>query len=207
MISHGIKLSLIASKSEYPRDALVQVTVRIDNVSDRAITMREFSVWNPEVRAETGSGEMIFRSGEALLEPFSHGPAPGQFMLVPGESTEQQVHVILRAERLRPEVVLIENRRSTVVIGQSVSVALYPEEAPHVRLHLDPLYADIEPAVPVDGALLYQEVCSCGPSRSPSGPLHTVRGTFKWIPAEANRLTPTWPEPCPDPRSLLAIAG
>lgn len=166
MVTHGLKITLDLSRRAYPRNALVQVTLSIRNISRHAVSVMS-GLNSPQVAVFTASGQEVDDPINplgvlTLISP--RGPGPQSFRLLPHRVWTVHDYVVLHGNTLVARVILGD--ASTA--GQEVSITrprlslrLTSEPSPQVVLSTAPLRARLIPPSPESTPVLSfsQEQC------------------------------------------------
>lgn len=151
----GVRVSLRTAQDTYPRDALVRVSLTIENAANASVLVQEFRFWHPHVVVRDHDGAIVYFSTLSLFHPPSVGPRPWRHVpLSPGDRVEREVFVVVSGENRQGYVDLMEPR---VRIPSNVATVQLTEPAPpRVSVTPDPaLRAEIEPTHIVEGPLYY----------------------------------------------------
>jgi hypothetical protein len=157
----GLQLSLVLPRHSYPRNALVRVAVRLQNVSSSPVRIYRDACPNGSVFVE-----VVNRKGQVVYPPIVPGagmvPCPfpiATYTLRPGQAQTRHVLAILRADRLRPVAVL---PGETSVSTDLVTVPLTRGHAPRVTVRPSPQpEAVVQPAGQQSGPLYYADYGTC----------------------------------------------
>jgi len=174
--SQGVDLTLRIPRTAYPRDALVRVTVMVQNPSRQAVTIADsggrLGLWVDVLNA---SGAVVYSSE-------GQGGIPGQLIppvetrvLQPGQSLQTHPYIVLRGSRIRAVV-----NTSARVDGRPTPIQLTRGNAPHLLVYTQPdLHAVLHPAnIHQHGTPLITMTTTCADSPMPVG-------TPGWVAAPA----------------------
>lgn len=136
--SHGVMLSISLARRTYPQDALVRVTVRLVNVSQRAVLIgrTQGSVCpqsGPGIRVTDSSGRKLYPPAIAWL-PASCGPPISPGPLLSGHTVQRRFLAVLRGDRVQAVVSI--GASSLEITTPPISVVLEPEPAPRTVVHI-----------------------------------------------------------------------
>jgi hypothetical protein len=140
-VAHDVRLSLFLPQSDYPQNALVQVTLRVENVGSRRVNVGrdsngECESYSPHVLVETEEGTILY---PPAIPPGSlHScPGAGEYApLPPGKSVTTQQYVILRADLLRAQLIIPVRGGTQWLATPPLTVSLYPASPPAFRLRI-----------------------------------------------------------------------
>lgn len=173
----GLKLSLLLPHRTYPRNALVRVSIRVQNVSNHAIDLARngcpFGTVYAEVLTKAG-----FLAYPPITPGWPHNPCP-RFMpirtLMPHHALTRHTYVILRGPRMKAAVLVHSTLQLTrLVTGAILSLHLVSGKRPHVTLYTSgELSATLRPAVTPHGPLLWNSWARCDDGRA--------YGTNTWL--------------------------
>jgi hypothetical protein len=160
-MSHGVRVVLVVPKSVYPKNALVQVTVTVHNMTGRAVTLgARCSDGGPQVDVTSPSGRKIY--------PPSLLPAPlivgGCFhraaqRIAPHRSLVVRHYVVLYGPGIRASVRLVSG---IVVETRPATVSLTHGQVPTVMLSTrGGLHAIVQHPPNAQGPLLFRGWWSC----------------------------------------------
>jgi hypothetical protein len=155
---HGVVLSVSLARRTYPQDALVRVTVRLVNVSRRAVQIggTEAAICRqhgPGVRVTDANNRQLYPpAAEWVLA--SCGPPIRPLPLVPGHALQRKLLAVLRGDRIQGVASL--GNQSIQVLTPPVIVRLTNEPAPHLSLTTSsPAEIDVTPATPDQRGAFY----------------------------------------------------
>ena len=171
---HGLRLTLSIPRPAYPRDALIRIQTRLQNVSHRTIW-----IWDggppapgkytpqPSVYDATGTTALPISLTESFPYP---GPGPSISPLKPGVDRTTSELIVLRGPDVRLGVTLAGGHHGDEGSGKDVftpmaHVALTPPDTARVvpaPTANDPLRMDIEPPAGAKGPLLSVYYTNCG---------------------------------------------
>jgi len=168
-VTHGVELTLTVPRREYPRDALIQVTLTMTNVSPHTIYVHS-GLQIPAADVLDSSGTEVYSpyqplGDKTLLDP--KGPGPQSFPLLSGHTWKEKQYLVLRGRYIEFQAWLGNVRRGKTLGVQTSAaiVRLTQQPAPQATIATSPsLHAIVTPAEPVSGPLLYfsQTSCSAG---------------------------------------------
>lgn len=144
-VSNDIALTVTVVRRSYPRNALVPVTLRAQNVSGHTIYVMHFAYCT----APSLSAEVDDRRGNPVYPPpastWIRLPCPLSLRtdaLAAGHALVRRDFVILRANRIVPDVLLRgpfgSNQNLIGVTGSPLSLALTSAASPRITLHSSP---------------------------------------------------------------------
>jgi hypothetical protein len=156
--SHGVMLSISLARRDYPQDALVRVTLRLVNVSRRAV---QIGGTGAAVCGQHGPGVRVTDTNNRQLYPpavewvlASCGPPIRPLPLLPGHALQRKLLAILRGDRIQGVASL--GIQSIQVLTPPVILRLTNEPAPHLSLTTSaPVEIDITPATPNQRGAFY----------------------------------------------------
>jgi len=194
--SGGVRLSLHLAARAYPRNALVPVTVRLENRTRHALSTWQCLAYSlvPEVVGNDGSVQYA-----PVLPPpgAPFNPCPGPYLdppvsrIVPGGVVVRQAYVMLRSLRLRATAQLRVNARQgkpTILTTPLLRVRPVSLAGPRIRLYTStPLHVVVSPVVGA-GPLLYTEYSSCLNRAGVEAQLGAVYST--WLAAKGRVFRP-----------------
>ena len=132
--THGVLLSVSLARRTYPQDALVRVTVRLVNVSQRTV---QIGGTGAAMCGQDGPGVRVTDANNRQLYPpaaewvlASCGPPIRPRPLLPGHALQQKLLAILRGDRIRGVASL--GNQSIQVLTPPVILRLTKEPAPHL---------------------------------------------------------------------------
>lgn len=200
--THGVKLLLSIPRQTYPRNALVRVTVRLQNVSRHTVLV---SGNNPAlVVVLDASHQVVYRADTPFMgqELFDQSMARRPTIhLRPHHHLARSYFVILRGPLLQAQATLGAPAKEHTIRGVFVPLTLTEEPAPTVVVTDTPtVHAAITPPAGTVGPpyVVEQTVCTgkdiYGDSRG-------------WDVAPGDDLTPGFPSDCVSNRKWIAYAG
>ncbi len=174
-ISHHVRLSLIVPKQTYPQNALVRVTVQVQNLSRHLMDLRATSgrfcpTTSPGIQVLNATGTVVY---PPQVDSYSIcTPKPSDAILRPGHVIERRLLVILRARYLQAVVTIGAGIESaivplTLVSGSPPPLAVSHGPSPHI---------DIARQAGDHGPLHYFQVTECRTANS-----DTVKGSLHWL--------------------------
>lgn len=202
-VMHGVKLSLSVPRRTYPRNALVTVTVRLENVSRRTVLV---SGNNPStVAVLDASHQAVYWPEMPFMgqELFDHSvPRRPTISLRPHHHLTRSYFVILRGPLLQAQATLGTPGKERDIRGTFVPLTLTEEAAPVARVSARPtVHATITPPAGVAGPLYFVEQTQCTGTNA-------VDGTWGgWGGASGDDLIPGFAPNCVSNRKWIAYAG
>jgi hypothetical protein len=202
-ISHGVKLSLSIPRQTYPKNALVTVTVRLQNVSRHPVLV---SGNNPStVAVFDSSHQVVYWPNTPFMdqELFDHSvPKRLPIKLAPNKHISTTFFVILWGPFLQAQAMLGAPAKQHDIRGTFVPLTLTNDVAPAVVVTDAPtIHADVTPPPGVSGPLHFvqQKQCTTG---------NGVSGTWTgWDVATSDSLTPGFTSDCSSNRKWIAYVG
>jgi hypothetical protein len=199
--SHGIRLTLEVPRRSYLQDALIDVTVKLENISrETKALMVSCSQPNPEVRVMTVSGAELYPPAVS-----SDVPALGCGMSFPaqvlsGASLVFHPHIILRSFNVQAAVQLADRWTPgtgtgpvTEVDTKPISLALATGQPPTFTVTTFPnVSVDVHPIAHTKGRLFFQYSSQCFRSDG-TGDANLSRF---WSAIRGTRI-PLFDSPCP----------
>jgi hypothetical protein len=181
-VAHGVRLTLILSKRVFAADEITRATVRVDNLTHRALVIdHRCGTQNPAVTVRAADGFVLYPPPVVYLS----APARCQLhttMLGGDSSLVSHPYVIVRAKHVQASVTLApKSVQSTgpgpgpsfVVRTSEARVDLVPADKPAVQLcSFSNLCANVEPppgpvGLKIHGPLLYGFTAQCGSRQVP----------------------------------------
>lgn len=201
-VTHGVKLSLRIPRQTYPKNGLVKVTVRLENVSRHTVLV---SGNNPSMVVVSDASQQVVYWPDA---PFMGQELFGQSMarrptihLRPHHHLARSYFVILRGPLLQAHATLGVPAKERNIGGAFVPLALTDEAAPAVTVSDTPtIHATITPPAGTVGPPYFVEQTLCtgkdiyGDSRG-------------WDVAPSDDLIPGFSSDCVSNRKWIAYAG
>lgn len=203
--SHGVQLTVSLSKSSYPRNALVPVVVRIQNVSRRSLVrLPGCDKPNPDVQAVSPQGDVRYMQPIRPIAPLQCVKGARAKILLPGDAFQEQHLIVLRAKLVRAAWTFGTPSPAGMVVrtitSRPVPLTLISTREAAARVHSSPsVYADVARSPGGMGPLRYAQVAKCQTARGPE----YVQDVVDWQTTEGPRLSP----PCSNPLEWHAIAG
>jgi hypothetical protein len=201
-ITHGVKLSLSIPRQIYPKDALVTVTVRLQNVSRHTVLVSANNY--PDAIVLDAAHQEVYSARDPLLDRALfelHGPGPRPPMkLRPHRVLVASYFVVLRGPLLRADAMVGSRGKEHAIQGPTLPLTLTDEAPPTVTVMVTPtLHATITPPPGVSSPPYFVEQTQCADNG-----ISTGRG---WQAAATNDLTPQFATDCSTPRAWVAVAG
>jgi hypothetical protein len=202
-VTHGVKLSLSIPRRTYPKNALVTVMVRLQNVSRHTVLVSVNNYPNAMV-LDSAHHELYSArdplSDRALFELHGPGPRP-PIKLSPHHGFAVSYFVILRGPLLQAVAMVGPRGKERDIHGPTLPLTLTDEAPPPVTVTETPtLHATIAPPPSVTAPPYFVEHTQC----TGNGLVSTGRG---WQAANSNLLTPEFPSGCVTPHMWIALAG
>lgn len=202
-ITHGVKLSLSIPRRTYPRDALVTVTLRLQNVSRHTVPV---SVNNyPDAIVLDAAHQEVYSARDPLFDralfELHGGPGPRPPMkLRPHRTMVGSYFVVLRGPLLEATAVIGPRGNERGIHGATLPLTLTYEAPPLVTITTIPtLHATITPPPGVSASPYFVEQTRCA-----DNDIMTGRG---WQGANTDVLTPEFATDCTKPGAWVAVAG
>lgn len=201
--TRGVKLSLSIPRRTYPKDALVTVTVRLQNVSRHTVLV---SVNNyPNAMVLDSAHHELYSARDSLSDRALfelHGPGPRPPMkLRTHHGFVISYFVILRGPLLQAVAMIGSRGKEHDIHGPTLPLTLTDEAPPPVTVTGTPtLHATITPPPGVSAPPYFVEHTQC----TGNGLVSTGRG---WQAANSNLLTTEFPSGCVTPHMWIALAG
>jgi hypothetical protein len=201
-VAHGVRLSLSIPRRTYPKNALVTVTVRLQNVSRHTVLV---SVNNyPDAIVLDSAHQEVYSardplSDRALFALIGPGPRP-PMKLRPHHGITISYFVILRGPLLQAHAMIDTGGKELEVHGPILPLTLTHEALPRVTVIETPtLHATITPPPGVSAPPYFVEQTRCA-----DNDIMTGRG---WQAAPTDDLTPEFATDCTKPGAWVAVAG
>jgi hypothetical protein len=202
-ISHGLRLTLSVPRIDYPHNALVRVTLTLENVSHRTVMLNGNGALSVSVVDAAGHEHYAPSDpfgGTGYFTP-TGGPKRPPAPLRAGHRIQTQVFLILRAATVAPYFFLAHG---SLVRGRTLRFTLHDEPAPTVSISgsSNPVVSITSP-VAVHGTPWIDAETACAQN---SGRSITALG---WIPSPPNDIVPQFMNGCDDtyPRKWHALVG
>ncbi len=202
-VTHGVKLSLIVPRRTYPRNALIQVTVRLQNVSRRTVLVSS-GINGPTVVVLDSAKQVVYSPESPFMDDtfmsiLGGGPRP-PIKLAPHKSWTPTFFVILRGPVLQAQALLGARGKELEVDGAPVPITLTDAAAPAVLVSDAPtIHATVTPPPGALGPPIVMEETHC------SG--NGISSEDGWDGASSDDLTPDFAPDCVSPRTWIAYAG
>jgi hypothetical protein len=183
--AHGVVLSVSMARRTYPQDALVRITVRLVNVSKRAVRVdgTEAAVCDqqgPGIRVTDSTDQTLYPPAIAWLFA-SCGPPIIPHPLLPGHAVQRRFLAVLRGNRI--QAVASIGASSLEIATPLLSVVLVPEPAPQAVVHSEFLsHIDVTPSASGQrGRFYYMESEGClGTTPGAGGSVGSAAGTTRF---------------------------
>lgn len=200
--TRGVKLSLSIPRRTYPRNALVTVTVRLQNVSRHTVLV---SVNNyPDAIVLDSTHQEVYSARDplgdrALLELTGPGPRP-PMRVRSHRVLVASYFVVLRGPLLQANAMVGPRGKEHDIHGPILPLMLTSEAPPPVTVMETPtLHAIITPPPGVSAPPYFVERAQCV-----DNDIMTGRG---WQAAPTDDLTPEFATDCTKPGAWVAVAG
>lgn len=200
-ISHNVRLSLIVPKQVYPQNALVRVTVQVQNLSNHSMDLgatsgRYCPTTSPGVQVIDKIGTIVYPPEVSNYSICT--PHPSSAILRPKRVIQRRLLVILRAPYLQAVVTIGKGIESAIlplrlVPGIPPSSIVSNEPSPHI---------DIHPSPGDRGRLHYFQVTECRTAQSDS-----VKGSLHWRTSGGARHVVRLHPDCLPATSWHVVAG
>lgn len=172
--THGVELSLSLPRHDYPQDALVRVTVRLENISRRVVQVGATGApacdrRGPGVLVSNASHQILYPPAITWLLP-SCGPYLRPRSLRPGRTIRRGLFAILRGNQI--QAIAAIGNKPVEITTPPLTVTLRSEPAPHLILRTTaPSEISISSATPTQRGSFYyitSEMCVF-PTAGPQG--------------------------------------
>lgn len=141
-LAHGLRLRFTVTRLSYPADALIPVTLTVENVSRRRISL---VAGGPQQPGKTFPQVEVLRPTGIVLPPTPlqgylppPGPPPSVENVAPGRSIASIADVILSGPRVRATVDLVPRGRdwgaAMQIVTPALTIHLLPADPPHMML-------------------------------------------------------------------------
>jgi hypothetical protein len=202
-VSNSIRIMLSTPSDEYPLDALVPATVRVQNLSRESVLIEDRGFSRPEVRVEDRHGALHYRSNIPIWDPPSRGGVTLEHhVLRPGATLEQDTWIVCRADLLRAHVRLYEPLRD--LIGDALVLRLVHAAPPPAHVdRAEIVQAILQPPPAPESPLMY---VSRWRVLMPDGTTH-YSGSIRWTDADGHTIAPEWNDVQGRDREWQAMAG
>lgn len=195
--SGGLKLTLVVSRRSYPRNALAQVRVTLQNV-----TNHDVGYWHPgagpvgyaapQAQVLNGAGKIVFPPAMPYMPPIA-GPAPFPVSLHPGGSVTVSEYIVVRGARIRATQTFMPRMTANlslppyVLTTRPIFIRLTSEPAPQLTLHGNPSdpILDVTRPPKVQGPMWSVRYADCGSEP----PVIAYAYTGDWVRSDLH-LTP-----------------
>lgn len=186
-VSHGLSLTLTIPAAGYPHDALVRITLRMQNISHGDI-----GLLGSDVQVLSTSRQVLYPpSVPPTIEPKGVKPtAPLRFH--PGQVTVEHEYIVLRGPYVRARVWLGKLGKRYVppftqrpaVVTRPVRITLLQGEPPTITVTISPMVsAEVHPVRPETGPLLYALSYLCTQADGA-----TIGGGAEWARARSRHI-------------------
>jgi hypothetical protein len=199
--AHGIRLSLVVPQRSYPRNALVRLAVRIQNVShDSVLTYigAQCISTNPFVEVLDSGGSVTPQTPPHMMLPPC--PVPSGQPLAAGKSVTQHVIFILNGVAIRG-VLNVGRYLATRIVTPKVAVRVSGAVPASLVVHRSQggrvLVIQRPPGAP--GPLYVFETTYCGAADG----IASLLGEPHWLPVQGNRIS----SGCTGPQQWHGYAG
>jgi hypothetical protein len=174
VMSGGLKLTLTVPRRSYPRDALAQVQVTLQNVTNHDVGYltpgyTSIGYYAPQAEVLNAAGTIVFPSAMPYL-PALPGPVPSLAPLHPGGTVSVSEYIVVRGARIRATQRFMPQMTSNlalppyVLATRPILMRLTSEPAPKLALHGDPTNPVLDVTRPpnVAGPMLRLSYADCG---------------------------------------------
>lgn len=191
--AQGVRVIMTVPHSTYPQNALVPVTVRIDNLSSSSVSpIPTCEDNNPGVQVLMVNGQVVYPVPNQIPTDPGHCPPGFGPSIAPGQSLERQFLVVLRGPMVRVYWSLAfatgAHADIHVVIGKPAALRLVVGQNPTAALQTTPqLSAQIQPPAGTIGPLWYIQMAKCPVANAPVAQVYYAQ---IWQPATTTRLEP-----------------
>jgi hypothetical protein len=203
VVHDGLRLTLKVPRRTYPRNALVQLTLTLTNVTSQSINLGAQDNGNgfcttslPQAEVHNTRGGLLY---PPAVKPLVLPPCPYYLgrPLAPGQSVVNRVYVILRGRVLTG---IASTRTGQTFFSPfstpPLTLTLTHELAPTATVTSSPVGIDVHSPVPVAGKLRYTASWIC-----PNGTTTTIGQPWTVLPG--THINP----PCPAPTRWNLAAG
>lgn len=172
--AHGVELSLSLPRRDYPRDALVRVTIRLENISRQLVQVGVTGAAvcdrrGPGVQVSTASHQILYPPAITWLLP-SCGPVFLPRALRSGRAIQRRLFAILRGNHI--QAIAAIGKKPVEITTPPLTVMLRSEPAPRVILRTTaPSKISVSSATPAQRGSFYyitSEMCIF-PTPGPQG--------------------------------------
>ena len=162
VVHHGVRLTLYVSRPSYPVGAVVEVEMRVSNLSSQPVELGKTYGWDcgdyaPQPRVMLRGREVYPPAVPQTPAPSCLPPPPNQGKLLrPAHALDTHQYVVLRGTEIQADLTLLEGGKAASLSTPSATVRLTRRDAPRVRVHGGrvPL-ADVLPPARTSKPLLY----------------------------------------------------
>jgi hypothetical protein len=228
-VSYGVRISLVIPRHTYPRDALVQFTVTLQNVSHQNRYLQDRQPdwggpYSPHIIMRTPGGTLAYEEDLATFLSPTAGDMAGNYILRPGHSLTRHVRFVLEAGQVQAVMRVLGGysgfsaRPGTPMPDPSqfahhmwrittpfVSLKLTNEPAPSISIHRAgiELIARVRSAVPATGPALFMDSIRCWTGRSTMW----SQGHQPWTATRDDLFATTTYSHCPSRQPWHAVVG
>lgn len=185
----GLKLSLTVPSLSYPRNALIRVSVSIQNVSRHVVGylipgVSLPGVASPQAEVLDRSGRIVFPPAMPYMPPLP-GPPPSLQPLQPGQTIRVSEYIVVRGARIRasqqftPTWSLSVRRALNTLTTRPITVQLTAAPAPQITLQQTAAGPVLDVTRPpgLSGKMLRLSYADCGDTTS--GP--NFEYSWSWV--------------------------
>jgi hypothetical protein len=208
-VSHGMKLTLVVSRQSFPRNALVQVGVRLENVSREDLRVATYprlcGYGNPGIDVTDARGRTVFPPATTFLYQAPICSTPSLATLAPGDVRTGRPLVILRGRYIQVVAQIELEGETYSVFGRKLLIHLYAAPPLNATLKFDSdgfPYAVIGPVPHPHSSLRYVSSNKCLVNE-PDGQITTYAQWNIWLEA----LSSDVPAACPNLLEWHMVAG
>ncbi len=228
-VSHGVRIALLIPRHVYPRDALVQFTVTLQNISRRDRYLQDWPPdwggrYSPHVRMRTAGGRLVYEEELSSFVAPTPGSSGGNYILRPGATLTRHIRFVLEAgqvqavEKVFDGYTSFSSRPGTPTPARSTwATHQWQVATPFVRLSLTGEPAPViavshiggrvhlvaRSPVAVSGSPLFMDSIRCWTSHSTMWTSQHV----PWTTARGNRFSSSVDRHCPSPQPWHAVIG
>lgn len=192
-ISHGIRLTLTVAHSAYPRNAIINASVRVQNQSSHLVTAAGTSCtqMNPLVEDLNVKGTVSFPNsvGWINLIPCVGPTTEDTFMGPRFDRLYQERYVVAMGTNVRAAMLIRGDAKP--VVSPTLILHLTSPDPPKVRIGSSPpVLARVKPNFSTHSSLLYLGVDQCQPGSAP----YDYLGVF-WASVQGRVIRPDCARP------------
>jgi len=202
---HGVRITLSVPQASYPRNALIQASIRVTNLSSHAIEYYPGSICggNPEVEVTNNRGIVEYPPAIAGAPIPSCGPARLHYPQIrPGATKVWHSYAILGGAHLQAHISITQSQ--LYVYSPTVTAHLISAPPLVAALRVSPrVTLQITPPTTATGPLLYASWWGCKVSNG----AEFGGGGIGWQEATGDILSPDWDRSCGTQREWHVVAG